>query len=65
MLARFERQLERSPDLLAKDIAAAAGLKPQDVSTFRQGRRITEEKRAKLWAWMHRPDGAEPSLATG
>ena len=59
MLARFERQLARSPGLLAKDVAAAAGLKPQDVSTFRQGRRITEEKRAKLWAWMHRPDGTE------
>lgn len=59
MLARFERQLARSPDLLAKDVATAAGLKPQDVSTFRQGRRITEEKRAMLWTWMHRPDGAE------
>lgn len=59
MLARFERQLARSPDLLAKDVATAAGLKPQDVSTFRQGRRITEEKRAKLWAWMHRPGAAE------
>jgi hypothetical protein len=59
MLARFERQLERSPGMLAKDVAAAAGLKPQDISTFRQGRRITEEKRARLWAWMHRPDGAE------
>jgi len=52
MLARFERQLERSPGMLAKDVAAAAGLKPQDLSTFRQGRRITEEKRAKLWTWM-------------
>jgi hypothetical protein len=59
MLARFERQLERSPGMMAKDVAAAAGLKPQDVSTFRQGRRITEEKRAMLWTWMHRPDGAE------
>lgn len=59
MLARFERQLERSPGMMAKDVAAAAGLKPQDISTFRQGRRITEEKRAMLWAWMHRPDGAE------
>jgi hypothetical protein len=59
MLARFERQLERSPGMMAKDVAAAAGLKPQDISTFRQGRRITEEKRALLWAWMHRPDGAE------
>jgi hypothetical protein len=38
--------------MLAKDVAAAAGLKPQDISTFRQGRRITEEKRAKLWTWM-------------
>lgn len=59
MLARFERQLERSPGMMAKDVAAAAGLKPQDISTFRQGRRITEEKRAMLWTWMHRPDGAE------
>jgi hypothetical protein len=59
MLARFERQLERSPGRMAKDVAAAAGLKPQDISTFRQGRRITEEKRAMLWTWMHRPDGAE------
>lgn len=59
MLSRFERQLAQSPDLLAKDVATAAGLKPQDVSTFRQGRRITEEKRAKLWAWMHRPDATE------
>jgi hypothetical protein len=59
MLARFERQLERSPGMLAKDVAAAARLKPQDISTFRQGRRITEEKRAMLWTWMHRPDGAE------
>jgi hypothetical protein len=59
MLARFERQLERSPGMMAKDVAAAAGLKPQDISTFRQGRRITEEKRALLWTWMHRPDGAE------
>jgi len=52
MLARLERLLAGTPGLLAKDAAAAAGLKPQDLSTFRQGRRITEEKRARLWAWM-------------
>ena len=53
MLARLERQLAQAEGLLAKDVAAAAGLRPQDVSTFRQGRTITEEKRAKLWAWMN------------
>ena len=59
MLARLERQLERTEGLLAKDIAAAAGLRPQDISTFRQGRNITEDKRAKLWAWMNGVGGAE------
>ena len=53
MLARLERLLERTPGLLAKDIAAAAGLIPQDVSTFRQGRTLTDWKRKKLWAWMN------------
>lgn len=54
MLRRFERHLERSPGMLAKDAAAGAGLSPQDVSTFRQGRRVSEEKRARLWSWMVR-----------
>lgn len=58
MLARLERQLAQAEGLLAKDVAAAAGLRPQDVSTFRQGRTITEEKRAKLWAWMNGVAGA-------
>ena len=59
MLARLERQLEQTAGLLAKDIAAAAGLRPQDISTFRQGRHITEDKRKKLWAWMNGAGGPQ------
>ena len=58
MLARLERQLAQAEGLLAKDVAAAAGLRPQDISTFRQGRHITEDKRKKLWAWVNGVAGA-------
>ena len=50
--SRLESVLETTPGLRAMDVAQGAGLSSPDISTFRHGKRLPAEKRAKLAAWL-------------
>jgi hypothetical protein len=50
--ARLAAHMELRPELRQAHVASLAGLQKQDLSRLLTAGRITQEKGAKLWAWL-------------